>query len=213
MNPASPAGKPRVRACETVGAHRLWKGQRRSKWTHEESTMSEILTRLIGPIPASYCSPVEGDVFAHSGGPAPRWGGYAPILMDVPLSWLSPEILAVATSPGTCWGSEGRSIRGPLYRAHTTDTLLLLAADGWYVAAPARPSRRAVTIAVEALKDGAKVLGGLLAEEVAEAVRIHREGGSTYRARLPWETEPTTYPAAEPVDGEVEVFRRRSDDE
>ena len=54
--------------------------------------------------------------------------------------------------------------------------------------------------------------GGLLPEETAEALRIHAEGGSTYRARLPWETEPTTYPAAEPVDVEVEVFRRRYDD-
>jgi len=170
------------------------------------------LTRLIGPIPASYCSPVEGDVFAHPGGPAPRWGGYSPLQVDVPLSWLSSEIQSLVTQPGTCWGPEGRSIRGTLFQAHTTDTLMVLATDGWYVAAPSRPCRRAVTIAVEALKDGAAVPGGLLPEETAEALRIHAEGGSTYRARLPWETEPTTYPAAEPVDGEIEVFRRRSND-
>lgn len=170
--------------------------------------MSEIPTRLIGPIPASYTSPVEDDVFAHPGGPAPRWGGYAPILMDVPLSWLSPEILAVVSSPGTCWGSGGRSIRGPLYRAHTTDTLLIReGSERWYVAAPARPCRRAVTIAVEALRDGSKVCG-LLSEEAAEAQRIHAGGGATHRARLPWETE-----SAEPVDGEVEIFRRTPDEE
>jgi len=169
------------------------------------------LTRLIGPIPASYCSPVEGDVFAHPGGPAPRWGGYSPLPVEVPLSWLSPEIQSLVTQSGTCWGPEGRSIRGTVYTAHTTDTLLVLATDGWYVAAPARPCRRAVTIAVDALRDGATVPDGLLAEEAAEAVRIYAEGGSTYRARLPWETDPT-YPAAEPVDGEVEIFRRRSDD-
>ena len=172
--------------------------------------MSEILTRLIGPIPASYCSPVEDDVFAHPGGPAPRWGGYAPLPVEVPLSWLSAEIQALVTQEGTCWGNEGRSLRGVLFRAHTTDTLLLLAYDGWYVAAPARPCRRAVTIAVEALKDGA-VVCGLMAEEAAEAVRIHREGGAAHWARLPWEAEPT-YPAADPVDDDVEVFRRRSDD-
>lgn len=170
--------------------------------------MPEILTRLIGPIPASYCSPVEGDVFAHPGGPAPRWGGYAPLPVEVPLSWLSAEVQALVTQPGTCWGSEGRSLRGTIYRAHTTDTLLMLAHDGWYVAAPARPCRRAVIIAVEALKDGATVPGGLLAEEATEAVRIHREGGATHRVRLPWEAEPT-YPAAEPVD--VEIFQRTPD--
>lgn len=169
------------------------------------------LTRLIGPIPTSYCSPVEDDVFAHPGGPAPRWGGYAPILVEAPLSWLSIEVQALVTQPGTCWSSEGRSLRGTIYRSHTTDTLLILAADGWYVAAPARPCRRAVTIAVEALKDGDKVPAGLLAEEIAEAQRIHAEGGATHRARLPWETEPT-YPTAEPVDGEVEVFQRTADE-
>ena len=35
--------------------------------------------------------------------------------------------------------------------------------------------------------------------------------GDPMRYRLSWETDPT-YPAAEPVDGEVEIFRRRSDD-
>lgn len=170
------------------------------------------LTRLIGPIPASYCSSVDEGVFAHPGGPAPRWGGYCPLPVEVPLSWLSAEVQTLVTQPGTCWGPDGRSLRGQIYRAHTTDTLLVQAHDGWYVAAPARPCRRAVTIAVEALKDGA-VVCGLLSEEATEALRIHAEGGSTYRARLPWETEPTTYPAAEPVDGEVEVFRRRSDEE
>lgn len=172
--------------------------------------MSEIPTRLIGPIPTNYTSPVDDGVFAHPGGPAPRWGNYAPILVEVPLSWLGAEVQALVTQPGTCWGAEGHSLRGAIYRAHTTDTLLILAADGWYVAAPARPCRRAVTIAVEALRDGA-VVCGLLAEEAAEAVRIHREGGATHRARLPWETEPT-YPAAEPVDGDF-IFRRRSNDE
>ena len=44
------------------------------------------LTRLIGPIPASYCSSVDEGVFAHPGGPAPRWGGYRPLPVEVPLS-------------------------------------------------------------------------------------------------------------------------------
>lgn len=50
--------------------------------------------------------------------------------MDVPLSWLSAEVQALVTQPCTCCGSEGRSLRGALFRAHTTDTLLILAADG-----------------------------------------------------------------------------------
>lgn len=175
--------------------------------------MSEILTRLIGPIPASYTSPVYEGVFTHPGGPAPMWGGYSPILLDVPLSWLSPEIQALVTQPGTCWGSEGCSLRGAIYRAHTTDTLLVLAADGWYVAAPSRPCRRAVTIAVDALRDGS-VVCGLLSEEATEAVRIHAEGGATHCARLPWEPAEEPWPTVGAVDGEeVEVFRRQSGDE
>ena len=174
--------------------------------------MPEILTRLIGPLPASYCSPVDDGVFTHPGGPAPRWGGYAPLRVDAPFSWLSADIQALVTEPGTRWNLEGRFQRGALFQAHTTDTLLILAADGWYVAAPARPCRRAVTIAVEALKDGA-VVCGLLAEEAAEAQRIHAGGGATHRARLPWEAAEPTYPAAEPVDGDVEIFRRAPDEE
>lgn len=163
------------------------------------------LTRLIGPIPASYRPRVEDNAFTHPGGPAPAWGGYSPLPVFVPLSWLSAEVQALVTQPGTCWGSEGRSLRGAIYRAHTTDTLLVLAYDGWYVGAPARPCRRAVTIAVEALKDGAKVPTGLLVEEVTEAQRIHAEGGATHRAHLPWE-------AQEPVVSDTEILQRTADE-
>lgn len=68
-----------------------------------------------------------------------------------------------------------------------------------------------MTIAVEALKDGSAVPGGLLPEEASEALRIHADHNAMYRARLPWETEPT-YPTAEPVDGDVEVFWRTPDE-
>ncbi len=177
--------------------------------------MSEIPARLIGPIPTSYTSPVDDGVFAHPGGPAPRWGNYAPILVQVPLSWLSVEVQALVTQPGTCWGAEERSLRGAIYRAHTTDTLLILAADGWYVAAPARPCRRAVTIAVEALRDGAEVPAGLLQEEASEAQRIYAEGGATHRARLPWEPKPEPWPAPWPAPSSepVEIFRRTPDED
>ena len=59
------------------------------------------------------------------------------------------------------------------------------------------PCRRAVTIAVGG-PEGRGRGGGLLSEEATEALRIHAEGGSTYRARLPWEMEPTTYPRPSP---------------
>lgn len=173
--------------------------------------MSETPTRLIGPIISSWTGPSEDDVFAHPGGPCPAWGGYRPLPVEVPLSWLAPDVQEIVTQPGTCWGSEGRSLRGDLYRAHTTDTLLIRASDGWYVACPARPCRRAVTIGVEALYDRHPLPGGLLSEEVAEAQRIHTEGGAIHRHRLPWEPAEDPWPTASAE--EVEVFQRRSEDE
>lgn len=170
------------------------------------------LTRLIGPIPASYCSPVEEGVFAHPGGPAPAWGGYSPLQVDVPLSWLSPEIQDLVTQPGTCWGSEGQSLRGTLFQAHTTDTLLVLAADGWYVAAPARPCRRAIVIGLDALRAGAPLPSGLLDIERAEAERIQAAGGQGYSARLAWDPEPEPWPTEPGSDEDVTVFVRREEE-
>lgn len=179
--------------------------------------MSEIPTRLIGPVPSHYSGPTEGDVFAHPGGPCPAWGGYRPVPVDVPLSWLSAGIQELVTQPGTCWGSEGRSLRGSLYRPHNSDssTLLIHATDGWYIACPARPTRRGVSIALDCLREewpaGLAQIAGLLPEEVAEAQRIRREGGPAYRAWLP------EAPMEEPVliSSDVDIIYRRavSDDE
>lgn len=130
--------------------------------------MPETLTRLIGPIPEHHI-PATGEPFAHPGGPAPAWGGYAPIRIDASPELLRPDIAELAaTLPGaTVW------------RAHTTDTILLRVAPGhtaaaWYVACPARDTRRAVDIARDAQRDGWSVADlGLTEGEMAA-----RDGGA-----------------------------------
>ena len=129
--------------------------------------MSEILKRLIGPIPERTI-PATGEPFAHPGGPAPAWGGYAPIRIDCRADLLRSDIAELAaTLPGaTVW------------RAHTSGTILLRVAPGhaaatWYVACPARDTARAVSIGVDAIRDAGTSDGlGLTAAEHDEAERV-----------------------------------------
>lgn len=152
--------------------------------------------RLIGPIPRSYCPPSEGEPYAHPGGPAPQFGGYRPVPYAAPLAWLSPEFRELAE-------------RGRLYRAHTTDTALVLCPDGWYVAAPDRPTRRAVTIAADMLRVLGEIPGGLLPEEEEQARACFEAGVQSHRWPLPWEpVEPWAHNPQPPPEPSEYVARR-----
>lgn len=138
--------------------------------------MPEILTRLLGPIPERTL-PATGEPFAHPGGPAPVWGGYAPIHIDAPADMLRPDIAALAAqlSGATVW------------RSHTTGTVLFRVAPGhsaaeWYVACPERDTFRAVAIAADAVYHG--FVAGLTPAELAEVERV-LSGGSP-----PWAYRP-----------------------
>ena len=158
--------------------------------------MSETMTRLIGPIPEIH-RPASGEPFAHPGGPAPAWGGYAPIRIDAPLSALRADIAELAaTHPGaTVW------------RAHTTDTILLRVAPGhaaavWYVLAPARDTARAVAIGLGAIHVGGgsvderdALVDAMTTAECAEVARV-LGGGVTPWAFYPDDVEMTAFARA-----------------
>lgn len=152
--------------------------------------------RLIGPIPASYCSPSPEEPFAHPGGPTPAWGGYRAVPVVAPPELLRPEVADLLT-------------RGRLYSALTTGTALVLAHDGWYIAAPDRPTRRAITVAVDALHDGGEIPGGLLPVEEEQARACFAAGRRAHRWTLPWEpVEPWAYHPAPPPEEPEWVARR-----
>lgn len=191
------------------------------------TTTPETLTRLIGPIPEGYTGPSDAP-YAHPGGPCPEWGGYRPLLIQIPIQLLRADITALL-----CDGAQP-------YTSHTGDTVLIrTAAHEWYVLAPPRPTRRGVVMAVAALRARASLAalwrrlgtvpdelveqraeqavplpGGLLPEEQAEAQRIYAAGGAVHRHTLPWEppAEHVWSEAATAEPGEV-LERPRSADE
>ena len=158
--------------------------------------MSETLTRAIGPIPEIHRD-ASGEPFAHPGGPAPVWGGYAPIRIDASPDLLRPDIAELAaTHPGaTVW------------RAHTTDTVLLRVGPGhsaavWYVLAPARDTGRAVAIGMDVIHDGWSspaerdaLLASMTTAECAEVARV-LGGGVTPWAFYPDDAEMTAFARA-----------------
>jgi hypothetical protein len=99
--------------------------------------------RWIGPIPEMYRDETApDDPWAHPGGPAPAWGGYSPVPVELTAEeWEAADADALA--------------RVRLWRAQTSPTRLLRTErEEWYVEAPRRHSRRCVEIAIRAIWDG-----------------------------------------------------------
>ena len=180
-----------------------------TRWTEptDDAPAYETVTRLLGPIPAGTdMEPsAEGDMWQHPGGPRPAWGGYAPIAVNE----AGEQVLREQ------WPDVVRLVAGNfsgVYMAHTTGTVLIERSGAWYVLCPERPSRRAVVIACDALREGRRdalaSLIGLRPDEAEQAEKLHaeRQGGRAYCASLPWEPVQQYAPAA--VDEDIEIIRR-----
>lgn len=183
-----------------------------ARWTEptDDAPAYEIVTRLLGPIPSGTdMEPsAEGDMWQHPGGPRPAWGGYAPIAVDEDgeqaLREQRPDVVRLVA--GDFSG---------VYTAHTTGTVLIERGGVWYVLCPERPSRRAVVIACDALREGRRDalahLIGLRPDEAEQAEKLHaeRQGGRAYCAPLPWEPQVAPTLIGDGADpGEIEIIRR-----
>lgn len=179
-----------------------------TRWTElaDDAPAYETVTRILGPIPAGTdIIADDSDMWQHPGGPRPAWGGYAPIPVDEAgeqaLREQRPDVVRLVA--GDFAG---------VYTAHTTGTVLIERSGAWYVLCPERPSRRAVVIACDALREGRRdalaSLIGLRPDEAEQAEKLHaeRQGGRAYCASLPWEPVQQYAPAAQTE--EIEIIRR-----
>lgn len=182
-----------------------------ARWTEaaEDAPAYETVTRLLGPIPAGTDIVADdSDMWQHPGGPRPAWGGYAPIAVDEAgeqaLREQRPDVVRLLAGDFTS-----------AYWAHTTGTILIERGGSWYVLCPERPSRRAVVIACDALREGRRdalaSLIGLRPDEAEQAEKLHaeRQGGRAYCAPLPWEPQVAPTLIGDGADpGEIEIIRR-----